>query len=73
MKARKIDKDKNRLVYLAKMISKYKHCWGENPSNRLTGWVDEFNSIKENSRVAFTEWSKESGCCIDSTGHDLLA
>jgi hypothetical protein len=61
-----------RLEYVGNMIAKYSHRWGENPSRRLQGWVDEYNDIRANNRQAFTAWCAEHGYA-DHNGYDRLA
>jgi hypothetical protein len=73
MATRQIDKDKKELLRLSKLITKYAHRWGDNPPNRLLGWVDQFNEIKQTSKVAFIEFCKELDICLDSDGYDFLA
>lgn len=35
-----------RLEKLNKSINQYAHRWNDNPSQRMQGWVDEYNDLK---------------------------
>lgn len=63
----------SRLRYLSKMIAKYAHRWGECPSARLTGWVDEYNDIKEEQPEIFAAYCKEVGAAPEHDAYDCLA
>ena len=68
-----VDKYVKRLEVLSNSISKYKHRWGENPSNRLAGWVDEYNQIKDDHRDSFLAFSKKYGYHSSHDAYDFLA
>ena len=64
-----------RLNYLRSMIAKYGHRWGEFPSQRLTGWVDEYNEIKENFPEEWVAYNKQYGSAASCShdAYDLMA
>jgi hypothetical protein len=62
-----------RFEYLATMIAKYSHRWGENPSQRLAGWVDEYNVLRYEHRAEFNAYCELHGYAKDHNGHDVLA
>lgn len=62
-----------RLAYLSKMLSKYAHTWGEYPSARMTGWVDEYNEIKDTHYEAFLEYCKVAPADPTHNAYDCLA
>jgi len=67
------DKAIKRLEYLGGMISKYSHCWGENPSARLSGWVIEYTNLKHANREAFNAFCDKHGFDRSHDGYDCLA
>lgn len=67
------DKHIKRLEVLGDSISKYKHRWGENPSRRLQGWVDEYNKIRDDHLASFIAYSKKHGYHTSHTAYDVLA
>jgi hypothetical protein len=62
-----------RLEYLGKMIGKYQHRWSENPSDRLAGWVDEYNDIRDEQPEAFAQYCEAHGFSKEHDGYDALA
>ena len=63
-----------RLEYLSKMISKYSHRWvGENTSNRMFSWVDEYNFIKDLRISEFKKYCDKNGIVFEHNGYDCLA
>lgn len=40
------DKKAARLTYIGKMLYKYSHCWGENPSQRMRNWINEYENLR---------------------------
>jgi hypothetical protein len=63
-----------RLEYLSSMIAKYAHCWGENPSARLTGWVFEYNEIKSTHyHLEWKAYCDKKNFDISHDGYDCLA
>lgn len=64
-----------RLGELSRLISRYKHRWGENTSSRLYGWVDEYDRLRRQDYETFLAYCKSVGNDVDPhhTGHDLLA
>jgi len=63
----------SRLKYLSGMISKYAHRWGEDPSSRLTGWVWEYNDIKDGRPEEWKAYCEANGFAEDHDGYDVLA
>lgn len=68
-----IEKKIERLKYLAGMIAKYAHRWSENPSDRLYGWIDEYEDIRSNECDSFVEYCKRVGADTTHTAYDNLA
>jgi len=62
-----------RFDYLGKLISKYAHRWGVEPSNRLCGWVDEYNNLRSENIDAFNKYCERFGLDKSHKGHDCLA
>ena len=62
-----------RLEYLGEKIGRYSHRWSESASNRLVGWVYEYNKIKEDYRDAFLEYCARKGFDKEHDGYDCLA
>jgi hypothetical protein len=69
----KTEKSIKRLEYLSKMIGKYAHRWMEYPSDRLSGWVSEYNDIREEQPEAFARYCEAHGFSKDHNGYDCLA
>mgnify|MGYP000373097970 CR=1 FL=1 len=65
----------DQMEKLAGQIGKYGHRWGDNPSARLTGWVDQYNRTKEEFQKEgiWAEYCKSVGFAVSHTGHDCLA
>lgn len=59
----------NRLKTLNNLFYRYKHRYDENASNRLLGWIDEYNRIKGMHPRAFAQYCEEIGA--DPTHHAL--
>lgn len=62
-----------RMDRLSSNLAKYAHRWGENPSARMTGWVDEYNDAKEQHPQAFAAWCAQRGFAPDHDAYDCLA
>ena len=62
-----------RLNYLRGMLNKYSHRWGENPSQRMYDWVDEYNDIKTDNRSVWDLYCKETGLAPDHDAYDCMA
>lgn len=71
--SKKEDPAVQRLQYIGSMLNKYKHTWGENPSRRMYGWVDEYNEIKANNRPAWEAHCKKHGFSLSHNAYDCLA
>lgn len=73
---KKVNEEKiiGRFEYLSKLIHKYAHRWGAEPSNRLCGWVDEYNNLRSEHRFgAFRKYCERHGFDESHNGHDSLA
>jgi hypothetical protein len=68
-----VDKHVKRLEVLSNSLTQYKHRWNENPSKRLSGWVDEYNQIKDDHRDSFLAFSKKHGYHPSHNAYDILA
>lgn len=66
----KLIKEWNRL---SKLITTYAHRWGENPSARLMGWVNDYDDLKEDNPNEWKEYCKIKGYTTDVNAGDLLA
>ena len=75
MKTRnKIDEQSpERLETLSQLLATYAHRWGENPSERMTRWVDEFEAIREERPEMFKQWCDRRGFPHSVTAYDCLA
>lgn len=62
-----------RLPELGSLIQRYAHRWGPNPSQRMLGWVDEYNDLKAAHPGAFAAYCKGRGICPTHDGYDCLA
>lgn len=62
-----------RLEYLNKALNKNSHRWGQNPSNRMLSWVDEYDEIKSSNREAWSEFCKKNKLSIRHNAYDCLA
>jgi hypothetical protein len=63
-----------RLEYLALMIHRYSHRWCDEPSKRLSGWVEEYCEIKRNlGYLAWDTFCNERGLDRWHDGYDCLA
>jgi len=67
------EKTIKRLEYLAGMLSKYSHCWGESPSRRMQDWVDEYNTLRRENRPAFIACCDKHGWVHDHDAYDCMA
>jgi len=76
---KELDRKIDRLTYLSRMLGKYGQRWGEaqenggEPSLRMYGWVDEYNSIKEESPAVWAEYCKRTGAAPEHNAYDCLA
>ena len=71
-----IIKKVDRLKYLKLMIRKYSHRryeTGFKLSDRMYGWIDEYNKIKEAFPLEWECFCKETNSCVTHVGHDLFA
>jgi len=59
--------------YLARMIRKYAHCWGENPSDRLRGWVAQYDEKRQSEPEVFALYCEYNGLDKTHNAGDLLA
>jgi hypothetical protein len=57
-----------RLRALSFYITKYSHLWGQKPSPRLAGWVDEYNHLR--SEMSWEQWQQYCASMGYDTGHD---
>jgi hypothetical protein len=62
-----------RLEYLSTMLNKYQHRWNDEPSDRMFGWVDEYNGIKADHREAFVAYCEKHGWVTSHDAYDCLA
>lgn len=65
-----------RLEYLAGMLAKYRHRWGEFPSERMQAWAAEFDDAKESSYpgiIAWKRWCDQHGYDYSVNAGDILA
>lgn len=62
-----------RLTYLKGMLSKYSHRWGENPSQRMYGWVDEYNDVKVDNSVVWSFYCRTNGLSPQHDAYDCMA
>ena len=66
------DRTVARLSALCKYISKNSHLWGT--SDRLYGWVDEYNNLR--SEMSWEQWKQyctQVGYAPNHDGYDCLA
>lgn len=57
-----------RLTNLGKFIAKYAHRWNENPSQRLSDWVQEYNQLR--SEMSWEQWQDYCESVGYSPSHD---
>ena len=62
-----------RLTYLRGMLVKYSHRWGENPSQRMYDWVNEYNDIKADNRPMWDLYCKMSLLSPQHDAYDTIA
>jgi len=66
-----------RIAYLSELVQKYAHCWNENPSARMMGWVDELgdriNDAKRNNRAEWIAYCHEADLDPSFNQYDCLA
>lgn len=67
------DRKVERLGYLAKALNKNGHRWGENPSQRMMDWVDEYNDIKADHKEAWKAHCEKNGYTPGHDAYDCLA
>ena len=60
---------------LSQNIGKYKHRWNDNPSARMTSWVDEYNDLKDEMKNngTWVEYCKKHGFDKTHDAYDCLA
>lgn len=58
---------------VGRLISKYAHRWGEFPSDRLHGWVLQYDNLKADHPDAFREYCNKTGACPTHDACDCLA
>ena len=71
--AETMKKQINRLAQIGALLNRYSHCWGENPSSRLAGWVDEYDDIKAGCPEAFAAYCQQRGLDRSHGGTDCVA
>jgi hypothetical protein len=62
-----------RFEYLANMIGKYAHRWSENTSDRLNGWVYEYNQLRDSHYDAFLQYCEKNQYSTKHDAYDCLA
>jgi hypothetical protein len=62
-----------RFEYLSNMIGKYAHRWNETTSDRLTGWVYEYNKLRDTHYEAFCEYCNKNEYSTKHNAYDCLA
>ena len=62
-----------RFEYLASMIGKYAHRWNESTSDRLHGWVHEYNQLRDTHYEAFCEYCEKKQYSVKHDAYDCLA
>jgi hypothetical protein len=60
-----------RFAKLSNLIGEYRHLWST--SDRLTGWVYEYDQLITSHPDAFREYCETSNLSNHHTGHDCLA
>ena len=60
-----------RLKYLSSMLSKYAHCWNENPSSRMYDWVDEYNDLR--NTAAWFKYCEDNHLSPNHNAYDCMA
>lgn len=68
-----MDKHTRRLQELADLLGKYAHRWNATPSQRMMGWVDEYNGIKADHPAAWRAYCESTGACTTHHAYDCLA
>jgi len=59
--------------YLRRMLRKYAHCWCEYPSDRLAGWVHDYDTGRIESPEAWDEYCEFNGLDRTHNAGDILA
>jgi hypothetical protein len=66
-----------RIIELSNLVSKYSHCWNENPSIRMMTWVDDLNDLISLAKTQHTtQWKAlcdQQGWAYDINAYDSLA
>lgn len=63
-----------RLEKLNKSINQYAHRWNENPSQRMQGWVDEYNELKQKHKDgAWKAYCDKNKLTTSHNAYDCLA
>jgi len=63
----------SKLEAINKKLNAYAHRWGENPSQRMMNWVDEYNDLKSKHKTAWETYCKKNGLTTGHNAYDCLA
>ena len=59
--------------HLRRMIRKYAHCWGEYPSDRLAGWVSQYDQGRNDFPDVWEVYCEQEGLDRTHNAGDILA
>ena len=60
-----------RLNKLCNMLNQNSHRWGDNPSQRMCNWVDEYNEAR--GTAVWDEFCTKYGYTLDHDAYDCMA
>lgn len=68
-----MEKPLERMATLMALLTRYSHRYGPNASNRMLGWIDEYNNLRYQNPEAWKAHCVRFNSDPDHNAYDCLA